>query len=144
MLNCFEKLVKFNCICITPTHGHHTGYWNSSSKETRSHHLQHTEGWTRWLTFCRQHFLMIPLKKKSKFHWSLLLSPIDNKSSMVQVMVQHWSGIKRLPQPLMSQISDINVSLGLNEFRLQIPCKGIGGHAWYCASSPGVPFTNMV
>ena len=42
-------------------------------------------------------------------------SPINNKAALVQIMAWHWTGNKSLPEPMMTQFTDIYVALGGDE-----------------------------
>ena len=64
------------------------------------------EAWTTWLTFYRQHLATFSWKKNlyfnSNFTKILPKLPINNKSSLVQVMAYRPVGSKPLPEPMMT------------------------------------------
>ena len=57
----------------------------------------------------------------SKFHWSLFTC---DQFALVQVIAWHWTGDKPLPEPMMTQFTDICVPQGFSELTSHIKWRG--------------------
>ena len=94
-------------------------YW-IRAQATKS---QHISPWTKWLPFCRQHFLCNFMNERFGIfiHISLTFVPknlVYNRSALVQVMAWHWTGDKPISEPMLTQFTDAYAALGWEELNM--------------------------
>ena len=90
-------------------------------RDDQSMHVSHSSCWARWLIFCRWHFFIPIIELNVLVQLSVKFVPkasSDKKPPLVWLIAWCWRDEKPLPEPMMTNFTDIHLWLAINELKV--------------------------